>query len=215
MTGETTAASVRFRLRHFHSAVCRHRIIDNRQHVRTVVSIGQGLRDQSGEIAELRGFFIDVTRSLQRDLATRTHEAVQRSAQARAGIEQAKGALMAIYSIDEEEAFAILTWHSQNTNTKLRDVAETLTASLDDPDLAELASRGEAQRDLGKCGGFQRGTDSDAGMTASGAAHHRAGCDTPCRGSAGAALDRPSSRELPGSAGPNSRQGNGVAAHWP
>ncbi|HEY5843499.1 MAG TPA: PAS and ANTAR domain-containing protein [Mycobacterium sp.] len=117
---------------------CRHRIIDNRQHVRTVVSIGQGLRDQSGEIAELRGFFIDVTRSLQRDLATRTHEAVQRSAQARAGIEQAKGALMAIYSIDEEEAFAILTWHSQNTNTKLRDVAETLTASLDDPDLAEL-----------------------------------------------------------------------------
>ena len=45
---------------------------------------------------------------------------------------------MAIYSIDEEEAFAILTWHSQNTNTKLRDVAETLTASLDDPDLAEL-----------------------------------------------------------------------------
>ena len=45
---------------------------------------------------------------------------------------------MAIYSIDEDEAFALLTWHSQQSNAKLRDVAETLTASLDDPELAEL-----------------------------------------------------------------------------
>lgn len=117
---------------------CRHRIVDNRQKVHTVVSIGQGLRDSSGTIVELRGFFIDVTKSLQRDLATQTREAVERSAQSRAGIEQAKGALMAIYSIDEDEAFAVLTWHSQQTNTKVRDVAETLAASLDDPGLAEL-----------------------------------------------------------------------------
>jgi len=117
---------------------CRHRILDNREKVRTVVSIGQGLKDKGGDICELRGFFIDVTRSLQRDLATQTREAVQRSAEARAGIEQAKGALMAIYSIDENEAFALLTWHSQHANVKLRDVAETVTASLDDPDLADL-----------------------------------------------------------------------------
>lgn len=117
---------------------CRHRIVDNRQKIHTVVSIGQGLRDDSGEISELRGFFIDVTRSVQRDLATQTREAVERSAEARAAIEQAKGALMAVYSVDEDEAFAVLTWHSQHSNTKLRDVADTLTASLDDPDLAEL-----------------------------------------------------------------------------
>jgi len=117
---------------------CRHRIIDNRQKVRTIVSIGQGLRDGSGQIVELRGFFIDVTRSVQRDISTQTREAVQRSAESRAAIEQAKGALMAIYSIDEDEAFAVLTWHSQHANAKLRDVADTLTSSLDDPDLAEL-----------------------------------------------------------------------------
>ena len=117
---------------------CRHRIIDNRQKVRTIVSIGQGVTDADGAVAELRGFFIDVTRSLQKDLAAQTQAAVERSAEARAAIEQAKGALMAIYSIDEDEAFAVLTWHSQQTNIKLREVAATVTSSLDDPDLAEL-----------------------------------------------------------------------------
>jgi len=117
---------------------CRHRIIDNRQKTRTIVTIGQGIRDESGGIVELRGFFIDVTRSVQRDLATQTREAVARSAESRAAIEQAKGALMAIYSIDEDEAFAVLTWHSQHANTKLRDVADTVTSSLDDPELSDL-----------------------------------------------------------------------------
>ena len=106
--------------------------------IRTVVSIGQGVTDDDGDVVELRGFFIDVSRSLQRDLAVQTKEAVERSAESRAAIEQAKGALMAIYSIDEDEAFALLTWHSQHSNTKLREVAATLAASLDDPDLAEL-----------------------------------------------------------------------------
>ena len=117
---------------------CRHRIVDNRQKIHTVVSIGQGVRDDAGDISELRGYFIDVTRSLQLDLAAGTRAAVQRSAEARAGIEQAKGALMAIYSIDENEAFAVLTWHSQHSNTKLRDIADTVTSALDDPVLAEL-----------------------------------------------------------------------------
>ena len=117
---------------------CRHRIVDNQQKVRTVVTIGQGVTDADGDVIELRGFFIDVTRALQRDLATQTGEAVQRSAESRAAIEQAKGALMAIYSIDENEAFAVLTWHSQHSNTKLREIAATVTSSLDDPDLAEL-----------------------------------------------------------------------------
>jgi hypothetical protein len=45
---------------------------------------------------------------------------------------------MAIYSIDENEAFAVLTWHSQHSNTKLRDIADTVTSALDDPVLAEL-----------------------------------------------------------------------------
>lgn len=42
----------------------------------------------------------------------------------RAAIEQVKGILMAARHISAEEAFAVLRTESQNTNTKLRDVAE-------------------------------------------------------------------------------------------
>ena len=44
----------------------------------------------------------------------------------RACIEQAKGILMERHKIKEDEAFTILTHASQQTNTKLRDVAEEL-----------------------------------------------------------------------------------------
>jgi hypothetical protein len=41
-------------------------------------------------------------------------------------IEQAKGALSAIYGISTEQAFAVLRWRSQETNTELRVLAEKL-----------------------------------------------------------------------------------------
>ena len=44
----------------------------------------------------------------------------------RALIEQAKGILMERHKIKEDEAFTILTYTSQRTNTKLRDVAAEL-----------------------------------------------------------------------------------------
>ena len=45
-------------------------------------------------------------------------------------IEQAKGVLMAVYSIDAQAAFDLLRWGSQHTNTKLRVVAEQLTTGF-------------------------------------------------------------------------------------
>ncbi|MGW0181170.1 ANTAR domain-containing protein, partial [Nocardia sp. NPDC003345] len=47
---------------------------------------------------------------------------------ARAVIEQAKGALMLVYGISAEQAFRVLTWRSQETNTKLRVLADRLVA---------------------------------------------------------------------------------------
>jgi AmiR/NasT family two-component response regulator len=44
----------------------------------------------------------------------------------RAVIEQAKGVLMAVYSIDAQAAFDLLSWGSQYTNTELRAMAEQL-----------------------------------------------------------------------------------------
>jgi hypothetical protein len=56
----------------------------------------------------------------------------------RAAIEQAKGALMITYGLGEDEAFALLRWHSQHSNIKLRDIAAAITDRTTDPDLAGL-----------------------------------------------------------------------------
>src|SRR6478609_2716924 len=42
-------------------------------------------------------------------------------------IEQAKGALMVVYGITAEAAFALLRWYSQHRNVKLRAIAAALT----------------------------------------------------------------------------------------
>jgi hypothetical protein len=41
-------------------------------------------------------------------------------------IEQAKGMLMLIYRITSDSAFELLKWRSQETNTKLRPLAEQI-----------------------------------------------------------------------------------------
>jgi hypothetical protein len=45
-------------------------------------------------------------------------------------VEQAKGILMGYYSIDSDTAFQLLCRWSQNTNTKLRHIAEQLTDTI-------------------------------------------------------------------------------------
>jgi hypothetical protein len=53
-------------------------------------------------------------------------EAVAEIAEARGVIEQAKGMLMVIYRIGADSAFELLKWRSQETNTKLRELAEQI-----------------------------------------------------------------------------------------
>ena len=54
---------------------------------------------------------------------------VERVAESRAVIEQAKGILMERYQLDPEAAFAVLVRHSQHSNRKLRTIAEELVGS--------------------------------------------------------------------------------------
>ena len=121
----------------------RHRIVDARQRVHTVVTIGEGIRDSDGRIVMVSGYIIDVTNSLHRDLAKATQQAVEQSAESRAAIEQAKGALMITYGLDDDEAFALLRWHSQHNNIKLRDIAAGITDRSNDPSIAELPAAGK------------------------------------------------------------------------
>ncbi|RZL82098.1 MAG: ANTAR domain-containing protein, partial [Variovorax sp.] len=50
--------------------------------------------------------------------------------QSRAVIEQAKGALMLVYGIPAGRAFDVLIWRSQQTNTRLRILAEQIVAGF-------------------------------------------------------------------------------------
>jgi hypothetical protein len=113
-------------------------IVDARQRVRTVVTLGEGRCDSAGTISQIHGYIIDVTDTLHRELAAATGLAVANAVASRAAIEQAKGALMITYGLDEDEAFALLRRHSQHSNIKLRAIAATITDRATDPDLAGL-----------------------------------------------------------------------------
>jgi PAS domain S-box-containing protein len=105
----------------------RHRIIDTAGRTHTVVVVGDSLLDDAGTVIGTTGFYVDVTEAVQSDITAVLSEA----ATARARIEQAKGVLMAAYGISAERAFDILVWRSQETNTKLRDLATRFLAAID------------------------------------------------------------------------------------
>ena len=62
------------------------------------------------------------------DTARTEIEHLQIALASRAGIEQAKGVLMALHGYDAEAAFHVLSTRSQRTNTKLADVAAHIVA---------------------------------------------------------------------------------------
>lgn len=106
----------------------RHRIIDTEQVVHDVIVIGDRLYDDHGEVIGTHGFYVDVTdsRPVRDELLS---AAVAEIAEHRATIEQAKGMLMLIYRINGDSAFELLKWRSQETNVKLRVLADQV---LDD-----------------------------------------------------------------------------------
>ncbi len=126
----------------------RHRILDAQRRIHTVVTIGEGIRDAHGEIITVSGYLIDVTDALHRDIAIATRMAVELSAETRSTIEQAKGALMITHGLDEDEAFALLRWHSQHSNIKLRDIATAITDHTNDPGIADLSADGKITKIL-------------------------------------------------------------------
>lgn len=102
----------------------RHRIIDTAGDTHWVIVVGDRMRDTAGTLIGTSGFYIDITEGHQPDAD------VSDVAAARDRIEQAKGVLMAVYDIPADQAFDILVWRSQETNTKVRDVAAQFMTSL-------------------------------------------------------------------------------------
>jgi PAS domain S-box-containing protein len=104
----------------------RHRIIDTHGEIHHVVVVGDQLFDASGAVVGSHGFYVDVTPSMNEAREEFVSEAIAEIAEARAGIEQAKGMLMLIYRINADSAFELLKWRSQETNVKLRILAEQI-----------------------------------------------------------------------------------------
>lgn len=102
----------------------RHRIIDAAGQVHHVVVVGNRIVDGHGAVSGTHGFYIDVSAPPDQDTVT---ERLAEIADNRAGIEQAEGMLMMVYDIDGDAAFKLLEWLSQESNVKLRPLAEQIT----------------------------------------------------------------------------------------
>jgi fructose-specific component phosphotransferase system IIB-like protein len=116
----------------------RHRILDTSGDVHHVVVVGDQIFDDTGNVIGTHGFYVDVSPSVTQAHQARVSEAAAEFAEARSGIEQAKGMLMLIYRIHADSAFELLKWRSQETNTKLRALAEQIATDFLDLPYDEL-----------------------------------------------------------------------------
>jgi hypothetical protein len=112
----------------------RHRFIDTAGKVHDAIVVADRMLDDNGAVVGTEGYYIDLTDVFDetRD-ETRQEvldEALPDVLEARAVIEQAKGMLMAVYRISADQAFHILQWRSQETNTKLRVLAKQLVSEV-------------------------------------------------------------------------------------
>ncbi|KRC43030.1 PAS and ANTAR domain-containing protein [Oerskovia sp. Root22] len=110
---------------------CVHRIIDANGHTKTLGIVGRGRKEPgTDDISQLSGYFVDLT-STQRELAQRdANAAIAASSLSCAVIEQAKGAVMTVYAMTENEAIDLLRHHSSITNESVRHLARRLMTSL-------------------------------------------------------------------------------------
>lgn len=95
-----------------------HRIVDAHGAVVQVIVVADSIIDDESVIGT-SGYYISVDQSPRiRD----GDDVVNR----RKLIEQAKGAIRFVYQLDDKRAFDLLVWRSQETNTKVRDLASSL-----------------------------------------------------------------------------------------
>jgi hypothetical protein len=108
----------------------RHRFIDTAGNVHDAIVVADRMVDETGAVVGTAGYYIDLTETFVETRQVALDQALPDLFEARALIEQVKGVLMAIYRISAEQAFGVLRWRSQETNTKLRALAKQLLAEI-------------------------------------------------------------------------------------
>ncbi|ORW00971.1 transcription antitermination regulator [Mycobacterium kyorinense] len=104
----------------------RHRFVDTAGTVHDAIVVADRMTDESGAVVGNAGYYIDLTDTFAETRQEILDETLPDLFESRAVIEQAKGVLMAIYRVSAEQAFGVLRWRSQETNTKLRVLAKQL-----------------------------------------------------------------------------------------
>ena len=120
-----------------------HRFCDRSGREHIVIVVVDSVLDGSTDVVGARGHYVDVTTALKETSRDILDETVPKLVEARAAIEQAKGALKLVYGMNDEQAFKLLQWRSQENNTKLRALATQLVSELDTLTTATSALRTE------------------------------------------------------------------------
>ncbi|MFE9575110.1 PAS and ANTAR domain-containing protein [Nocardia sp. NPDC006044] len=107
-----------------------HRFIDTSGDEHKVMVVADRIDDDTGVAVGTAGFYIDLSGTLAQNRRDTIAEELPEMIEARAVIEQAKGVLMRMYRLNASQAFDVLVWQSQQTNVKLRDLAEQLIAEI-------------------------------------------------------------------------------------
>lgn len=108
----------------------RHRFIDTRDKVHTVIVLADRMLDDDGAVVGTEGYYVDLTDTFDQTRRQALDASLPELLESRAAIEQAKGALMLVYRIDANAAFELLLWRSQHTNTKVRALATQIVDEL-------------------------------------------------------------------------------------
>jgi hypothetical protein len=124
-----------YALRSGESFSSRHRFVDTAGNVHDAIVVADRMLDDiGGAVLGTEGHYIDLTDTFDETrLETRQEvldEALPDLFENRAAIEQAKGVLMAIYRVSPDQAFRVLQWRSQETNTKLRALAGQIVSEV-------------------------------------------------------------------------------------
>jgi ANTAR domain/PAS fold len=123
-----------YALRSGESFSSRHRFVDTAGNVHDAIVVADRMFDDNGVVLGTAGHYIDLTDTFDETrLETRQEvldEALPDLFESRAAIEQAKGVLMTIYRVSPDQAFRVLQWRSQETNTKLRALAAQIVSEV-------------------------------------------------------------------------------------
>ncbi len=115
-------------LRSGHSFTCAQRVVDVHGRARTLLVTGQAVRSERGPV--LVGQVADVTPLQHEAVARAAQRSVDNAMATTATIEQARGVLMAVHGVSEEEALTMLTERASAGGVDLRTTAAHLLAGL-------------------------------------------------------------------------------------